>query len=292
MATFYDPSKFVHRLAGAAAKPPGLRIASRHALFQNDRQQQPVSSNMEGREQAGLIFHTLIASGDRFALGNPRATFGSLIIQLLLLMAAAALPLFHVDPLPVRERGTILHLELPPDALPTAAKVLPPKLAVTQASTRTAIPAPLRASQKTKLNPINTTIGSAAGVPDGIPGGAPTEMLSYSHSVPAPPKAPEPAPAKRIRVASGVAQANLIHDVPPQYPPEAGRERIEGTVVVVALIGADGIVKDVRVESGPALLAQAAIDAVKQWRYKPYMLNGTPVEIDSRITINFTMSRG
>ena len=60
----------------------------------------------------------------------------------------------------------------------------------------------------------------------------------------------------------------------------------------MAVIGKDGTVKDVRVESGSPLLAQAAIDAVKQWRYKPYLLNGVPVEIDSRITINFTMSRG
>jgi protein TonB len=93
-------------------------------------------------------------------------------------------------------------------------------------------------------------------------------------------------------VASGVAQANLIRDVPPQYPPQAGRERIEGTVVLLAVIGTDGTVKDVRVESGPPQLTQAAIDAVKQWRYRPYLLNGVPVEIDSRITINFTMSRG
>ena len=117
-------------------------------------------------------------------------------------------------------------------------------------------------------------------------------MLSGPRIVAAASKAPEPTPAKRIRVASGVAEANLIHDVPPQYPPEAGRERVEGTVVLLAVIGTDGTVKDVRVESGPALLAQAAIDAVKQWRYKPYLLNGIPVEIDSRITINFTMSRG
>ena len=105
-------------------------------------------------------------------------------------------------------------------------------------------------------------------------------------------KAPEPPPVKRIRVASRVAEANLIHDVAPQYPPEAGRERVEGVVVLVAIIGTDGTVKDVHVESGPSLLAQAAIDAVKQWRYRPYLLNGMPVEIDSRITINFTVSRG
>jgi len=62
--------------------------------------------------------------------------------------------------------------------------------------------------------------------------------------------------------------------------------------VLLAVIGIDGVVKDVQVESGPPLLTQSAIEAVKQWRYKPYLLNGVPVEIDSRIIVNFTMSRG
>ena len=103
-------------------------------------------------------------------------------------------------------------------------------------------------------------------------------------------KAPDPAPVKRMRIASRVAEANLIHDVPPQYPTEAGRARIEGTVVLMAVIGEDGTVKDVHVESGLPVLAQAAVDAVKQWRYKPYLIDGKPVEVDSRITINFTLA--
>ena len=109
-------------------------------------------------------------------------------------------------------------------------------------------------------------------------------------SVPVPVKTLDPPPVKRIRVASRVVEANLIHDVSPQYPPEAGRARIEGTVVLLAVIGTDGSVKDVRVENGLPILTQAAIDAVKQWRYKPYLVDGEPVEVDSRITINFTLS--
>ena len=93
-----------------------------------------------------------------------------------------------------------------------------------------------------------------------------------------------------MRVASRVAEANLVYDVAPQYPPEAGRARIEGTVVLMAVIGKDGTVKDVQIENGLPILAQAAIDAVKQWRYRPYMIDGEPVEVDSRITINFTLS--
>lgn len=110
------------------------------------------------------------------------------------------------------------------------------------------------------------------------------------HSVPVPVLAKTSPAPKRVRIATRVAEANLIHDVAPTYPPEAGRARIEGTVVLQAVIGKDGSVQDVQVESGLPILAQAAIDAVKQWRYRPYLLNGEPVEVDSRITINFTLS--
>jgi protein TonB len=132
--------------------------------------------------------------------------------------------------------------------------------------------------------------GVPGGVAGGVPGGVFGQILNSAPSVPVLEKSPVPTPVKRMRIASRVAEANLIHDVPPQYPAEAGRARIEGTVVLMALIGTDGSVKDVRVESGLPILAQAAIDAVKQWRYKPYMIGGEPVEVDSRITINFTLS--
>jgi protein TonB len=117
-------------------------------------------------------------------------------------------------------------------------------------------------------------------------------VLGSARTVPMLARTPQPTPIKRIRLAQRVVEANLIHDVTPMYPPEAGRERIEGTVVLLAVIGKDGRVLDVRVESGLPILAQAAMDAVKQWCYRPYLLNGEPVEVDSRITIDFTLSRG
>ena len=149
-------------------------------------------------------------------------------------------------------------------------------------------------TQEAPPPPVGTTGGVAGGVPGGMVGGVPggvfSELLNKASSVPVLAKSPVPTPVKRMRIASRVAEANLIHDVAPQYPPEAGRARIEGTVVLMAVIGKDGSVQDVQVESGLPILAQAAIDAVRQWRYKPYMIDGEPVEVDSRITINFTLS--
>ena len=98
------------------------------------------------------------------------------------------------------------------------------------------------------------------------------------------------APTK-VRVSSGVAQGLLVHQVKPAYPTLAVQARIQGTVVLQAVIAKDGTVQDLRVVSGHPLLVQAALDAVRLWRYKPYLLNDQPVEIDTQINVNFTLGR-
>ena len=97
---------------------------------------------------------------------------------------------------------------------------------------------------------------------------------------------------QKLRVSSGVAQGLLIHEVKPQYPTLARQARIQGTVVLQAVIGKDGTVQNLHVVSGHPMLTQAAIDAVKQWRYKPYYLNGEPVEVNTQISVNFTLTGG
>lgn len=180
----------------------------------------------------------------------------------------------------------MLYLQPPAAAVASPRKLPAPKSAATYTPASTA---PVYKAQEAPPSPVDTIGGTPGGVSAGVLSEAPRSTLSAPVLAA---KAPEPAPVKRIRVAARVAEANLIHDVAPQYPPDAGRARIEGTVVLMAVIGKDGNVQDVRVESGLPMLAQAAVDAVKQWRYRPYLLNGKPVEVDSRITINFTLSRG
>ena len=87
-------------------------------------------------------------------------------------------------------------------------------------------------------------------------------------------------------------QGLLIHQVKPTYPPLAKQARIQGAVVLQAVIGKDGTIQNLRVVSGHPMLTPAAIDAVKQWRYKPYFLNGEPVEVETQITVNFTLAGG
>jgi protein TonB len=94
---------------------------------------------------------------------------------------------------------------------------------------------------------------------------------------------------ERIRVSQGVTQGLLVHQVSPQYPAMARETRVEGDVLLEALIGKDGTVRDLKAVSGPPLLIQAAISAVRQWRYKPYLLNGQPVEVETQIKLQFRL---
>ena len=246
----------IDHLSGLGA---GLRIGSRVAASPaEEKKQLPASSSPQGTEDGCLFHDSLIVSGGKLRPRNPWAAVGSLAFQLLLLLAVVVIPLFHTDPLPKREMLTMLYA--PPAAASNATRLQAPTPAYT--STSIGIPAPIRRTQEAPPPPVDTTGGVVGGVPGGVVGGVPggvlSEVLGSTRSVPVLAKTPEPTPIKRIRVASRVAEANLIHDVAPQYPPEAGRARIEGAVVLMAVIGKDGSVEDVRVESGLPILAQAA----------------------------------
>jgi protein TonB len=93
-----------------------------------------------------------------------------------------------------------------------------------------------------------------------------------------------------IRVGGNVQQANLISKVNPVYPPLAKQARIQGVVHLTTTIGADGAVQNLEVISGHPLLVQAAMEAVKQWLYKPTLLNGSPVAVITQVDVNFTLA--
>jgi periplasmic protein TonB len=98
---------------------------------------------------------------------------------------------------------------------------------------------------------------------------------------------PPPPVASRPPRTSVVMEGNLIHRVEPQYPAIARQIRLEGVVVLKAIISRDGNIEHLEVASGPPLLARAATEAVGRWKYRPYLLNGEPVEVETQITVNF-----
>jgi len=111
-----------------------------------------------------------------------------------------------------------------------------------------------------------------------------------SVNTPPPPPPPPPTPT-RIRVGGNVQQSMLIDKVKPAYPQEAKLAGIQGVVILEAVIGRDGTIAELRALSGDPLLQQAALDAVRQWTYKPTLLNGKPVEVVTIITVNFSLQQ-
>ncbi len=121
-------------------------------------------------------------------------------------------------------------------------------------------------------------------IPGALPSGARNGVLDVASDVPV----PEPKIAtQKVRVSSGVAQGQLVHQVTPVYPNQARLAGIRGTVVLQAVIGKDGAVQSLHAIRGPSMLVQPALDAVKQWRYKPFAVNGEPAEADVQINVNF-----
>ena len=94
---------------------------------------------------------------------------------------------------------------------------------------------------------------------------------------------------ERVRLSPDTAQV-VEHPVEPSYPMLAKQMKVQGSVVLQALIGREGSIQDLRVLSGPAILSNAAMDAVRQWRFRPYYQQGQPIETEARITVNFTIS--
>jgi protein TonB len=105
----------------------------------------------------------------------------------------------------------------------------------------------------------------------------------------APTAVPKQATPQRIRVSSGVTEGMRTHEVKPLYPPLAKQARVQGTVVLSAIISKEGNIEQLKVMSGHPMLIQNALDAVRQWKYKPYVLNGEPVEVDTTISVVFTL---
>jgi TonB family protein len=96
-------------------------------------------------------------------------------------------------------------------------------------------------------------------------------------------------PGERVRVSSGVSSGLIVSKVPPRYPEDAREQRIQGMVVLMVDIDKEGNVYKTELISGHPLLAPAAIEAVQQWKYKPYLLNGAPVEVETQVQVNFVL---
>jgi len=131
-------------------------------------------------------------------------------------------------------------------------------------------------------------IGCIPGNPSSTPGPGVLDSLGT-----APPPMPiSPKPVTRPPIVSRMMAGNLIYRVEPRYPALARSVRVQGVVVLRAIISRGGTIENLQVLNGHPLLTGAAVDAVRQWRYRPYILNGEPVEVETEVTVNFILAGG
>ena len=241
---------------------------------------------------------SLMESGGRLKSKRGTTTVISFVLQILLIGVLVLLPLIFTEALPRQQLMTFLVAPPPPPppppppaAAPVVVKKIQSELDNGQLRTPTAIPKKIQMIKEDEPPPSTGVAGVVGGVPGGVPGGSMGGVLGGVLSS-TPVAIPKAATPQRVRVSQGVSQGLLIHKVQPSYPPLARQARIQGTVVLQALIGKDGAIQNLHVVSGHPMLTGAALDAVKQWRYKPYYLNGEPVEVETTINVNFTLAGG
>lgn len=242
---------------------------------------------------------SLIESGGRFGAKRRGATtVVSFVLQGILLGILVLIPLIYTEALPRQQLMTFLVAPPPPPPPPpppAAAAVVKVEKIISEVDqgalrTPTKIPEKVKMIKEEETPPPTSGIGGVVGgVPGGIPGGQMGGVIGGIISS-TPVAVPKVATPQRVRVSQGVSQGLLVHQIKPTYPALARQARIAGPVVLQAIIAKDGTIQNLHVVSGHPMLAPAAVDAVKQWRYKPYFLNGEPVEVETQITVNFTLS--
>jgi protein TonB len=215
----------------------------------------------------------------------------SAIVQTTILGVLILIPLIYTEALPKAMLSTLLIAPPPPPPPPpppaVVKTIVKPVARLIQSGKLMqprAIPKDVAVFKEAELPPDVINNNNQGGVFGGLQGGP-----SVFGSAPAAPPPPKPAAPTRIKQGGQVTAASIITQTHPVYPPLARQARIQGTVVLHAIIDKDGKVAQLEVVSGHPLLVQAALDAVKQWRYKPTLLNGDPVEVDTTIQVTFTM---
>jgi protein TonB len=239
---------------------------------------------------------SLFASSARRHQRRGWAALVSFAVQTILIGLVVVVPMLFTDVLPLRALKRIV--EVPAGARPTQSEnQLQPQGQHQHPSNieNGALRVPrsiLRAVIQVVDPPPLADTGNRPSVSSTSPGGSDgNQLISILLSAPRPvtPTIAKPSPL-RWKVSGGVERGLLVREVTPLYPPLARQARIQGEVVLQAIIGKDGRIQNLHAISGNPLLIPAALDAVQGWRYRPYLLNGEPVEVETQITVNFKLS--
>jgi periplasmic protein TonB len=244
------------------------------------------------------MFEDMVVSGaSSIKTNKPWTVVLSMVFQVFFLGILILIPLIYTEALPKTMLATMLVAPPPPPPPPPppaavqvvrvkpqvhlmdAGKLMAPK----------AIPKDIKIIKEEAAPDMSA--GMAGGVPGGVAGGSMGGVIGgVIGGMGGAPPPPKPT-SSRIRQGGSVQAALLINRVQPVYPPLARQTRISGTVRLHAIISKSGSVESLEVLSGHPLLVRAAMDAVQQWKYKPTLLNGEPVEVDTTIDVIFSLNQ-
>jgi protein TonB len=251
--------------------------------------------------QRPLFADSLLDAGEQERKRRKFAAMLSFTVQCLVIGILIIVPLMYTDVLPKQQLLTFLLAPPPPPPPPPAAQAVAKVVRQVQSELLNGqLRTPSRIPEKVQMireeeapPPLSSTGGVVGGVAGGIPGGQLGGVIggivNQTSSLASVPKLAAAQP-KRIRVSQGVTRGLLIQKIEPIYPPLARQARVQGDVVLKAIVSKEGEIKELELVSGHPMLAPAAIEAVKRWHYRPFLLNGEPIEVETLVTVMFRIS--
>lgn len=245
--------------------------------------------------EVAMFESSLLESGGKLKTKSSRWAIATFFLNTTALLIMVLIPIIYPAALP---RTVLSSLIVAPPPPPSA----PPVVKQTAAAAKTASTVPqLIDNQLTTPRTIPTHINmikdeGPVSTNMFVPGGGDNtggngNVISSLFDTPKPLAVVRPATQQKpFKISGGVAKGYLEHQTRPVYPAIALASRTQGTVTLTAIISKSGTIENLRVLSGPQLLQRAAIDAVREWRYRPYMLNGDPVEVETQINVIFSLN--
>jgi protein TonB len=218
------------------------------------------------------------------------ASFG---VQVAIGATLIIIPLLHPGLVPLRAAETILTAPTPVPPTPPPPHIQ--RIAVDTTSSTTA--PPVQAMSQPRIGHTDRNIDLTGFSSDPLPPGSGLSMVGSNDPLAS--IGPSTTPGPRVIIAArpgplnisrGVSAGMLLEPIQPVYPAIARAARQEGTVIIHAIISKDGRIESANIMSGPAMLTRAALDAVRNAHYRPYLLNGEPTEVETTFSINFRMS--
>jgi protein TonB len=220
---------------------------------------------------------------------TPKWMLLTLTLNLTLVAALVTYPLINPEGLPARVLQRALYAPPPPLAPPPQPRTSQP-VSLQTATIRNPFAAPPTIPTATRTD-LDSAPPPAAYIDmnksTGGVSGADSLSTSLFHTYP--PPAVHPAPPRSVPVSSGVIEGYILYRATPLYPVIARTVGVSGSVALAATISKSGAIQNLRVVSGHPMLRQAALDAVEKWRYRPYILNGQPVEVETTINVVFSL---